>query len=374
MSSSNFITRTYGWSKHFIPKRPDSVPESKLPKIFQVRNVGQIEYGKLQIPESVWQSVPGYDNLKVIDVEVHWLNKILFTEVIFTNIFSNTFQSSDLLGYWDSLYDFTSTLEVIVYKYLGLDESLSSIWQTPLSLAQLPNEPQERDKIKKMLADFFGASESRKTPEKLFMEDILVGSSWDGAFVFCNLSKNESRLSAEFLYRLVCLVWAINENTKTEVYIEITKSSPFEGNRIIALQNLITEYYNSIAKADPFYLTYAESDVEFVKAVERSWDLSVVRSETQKLINELHQIYSITLERNQIEVAQRAAKKQDLLNIILGWIGITGIAGTVAGVLSFIDNFNTFFDTFIRITSIVVSTGLFTLWVWWKLRFQSKDG
>jgi len=117
-------------------------------------------------------------------------------------------------------------------------------------------------------------------------------------------------------------------------------------------------FYRASAYLSPEDYTTEETDFQYIQVLVHGWKEKEMKERVVKHITSVEKMYQLQIDEENAEIEKRRASREKLLNSGILWLGVLSVAGTIAGVIQFIDFDNSLTTTDSRIAIIVAMTGI----------------
>ena len=179
-------------------------------------------------------------------------------------------------------------------------------------------------------------SRNPASAELVSTSEVVGAVSWDGAIFFIRAGVADVISATTFLMRAICADWHVLEEAARTARRILAAAADDPQRRLQAVRRNMLRLYRTLAALEPTQLSYQESDIGLIEAVWLAWRRQGLHDRTSALLDRLERLYRFAADERQ----EAEAARQDLLNRGVAWLGVLGVAGTVAGVISSVDYSN----------------------------------
>ncbi len=255
-------------------------------------------------------------------------------------------------AHWLPFYKSYGSLEEVALAGTELS-GLHSSWQSPLTLITGMGTTSEIiDGIVEV-----GKSAVGESPTVVRAACCSGAVTWDGALFVLPVEGERYRPALEFLQRAIAADWEFHEKARSTAR-EVLASKSNTADRLERIRAAITRFHTSVAITDPTALCYQESDRAFLLGISEAWGREELHASTTQLMDRLHQLYQLDVDAEREAHSVRLETHNQVLNRVVAWLALLGVASTVATIVSTVDYSNELFGHQWRVLAIAVSTAL----------------
>ena len=252
-------------------------------------------------------------------------------------------------AHWEPFYGTFGGFEDVVTEGTVL-AGKRALWQSPLTTA-VSADPSQADAAVRLAR---GALGNEDAPH-LAGAKVVAAMNWDGALAVLSAAGERPALNA--LMRLVVVDWELHDEARSAARALLLDDGDAD-QRVEVIRSTLRRFNVALSLLDPTWFCYQESDRAFVELCWTGWKRHEEHTRTLAAIERLDRVYALEADAQKQVMAQRGRERDERLQRVVGWLGLLGVASTVAGILGTVDYSNVLLDHGGRIAWIVGSAGV----------------